>query len=446
MASTKRNWPVGRGFERFYGFLGAETNQWYPDLIYDNHPVDQPKGPEEGYHLTEDLTDKAIEFIRDAKVIAPDRPFFMYFCPGACHAPHHAPKEWIEKYKGKFDMGYDKYREIIFERQKKMGILPQDAELTPANPYVNEKSVDGKTWNPLDVTRPWDSLSADEKKLFTRMAEVYAGFLSHTDHHIGRLLDYLEEAGQLDNTIIVLVSDNGASGEGGPNGSVNENKFFNGIPDTIEENMKYLDVLGSPETYNHYPTGWAWAFNTPFKMWKRYNFEGGVADPMLVSWPKGIQAKGEVRHQFNHAIDIVPTIYECLGVEMPEVVKGYTQNPLEGTSFKYSFEKADAPDQKEIAVLCDAGLARHLAQGLESRHGSPDDRRLGPLCRGSLGALQHAGGRDRKPRPGGAIPGKAAGADRPVVLRSGQIQWLPARGPHAGRDPHCLPPADDQAA
>jgi len=355
MASSKRTWPLGRGFERFYGFLGAETNQWYPDLTHDNHPVDQPKGPEQGYHLTEDLTDKAIEFIRDAKVIAPDKPFFMYFCPGACHAPHHAPKEWIARYKGKFDMGYDKYRELIFERQKKLGILPANAELTPANPYANEKSVDGKPWNPLDVTRPWDSLSADEKKLYTRMAEVYAGFLSHTDYHIGRLLDYLEASGQLDNTLIVLVSDNGASGEGGPNGSVNESKFFNGIPDSIAENMKYLDVLGSPETYNHYPTGWASAFNTPFKMWKRYNFEGGVADPMLVSWPKGIQAKGGVRHQFTHAIDIVPTIFECLGVELPDVVKGYTQIPLEGISYKYSFESVDAPNQKETQFFAMLG-------------------------------------------------------------------------------------------
>ena len=177
----------------------------------------------------------------------------MYFCPGACHAPHHAPKEWIEKYKGKFDMGYDKYREIVFERQKKMGILPQDAELTPANPYVNEKSVDGKPWNPLDVTRPWDSLSADEKKLFTRMAEVYAGFLSHTDYHIGRLLDYLEEAGQLDNTIIVLVSDNGASGEGGPNGSVNENKFFNGIPDTHRGEHEVPGRAGQPRDLQPLP-------------------------------------------------------------------------------------------------------------------------------------------------------------------------------------------------
>jgi arylsulfatase A-like enzyme len=360
MASTKRNWPVGRGFERYYGFLGGETNQWYPDLVYDNHYAEQPSQPSspdewaEGkvdYHLTEDLTDKAIEFIRDAKVIAPDKPFFMYFCPGAAHAPHHAPKEWIDKYKGKFDMGYDRYREIIFERQLKMGIMPPGTELTPANPYAGETSVEGKPWNPVDVTRPWDQLSAEEQALFARMAEVYAGFLSHADHHIGRLLDYLEESGQLDNTIVVLVSDNGASGEGGPNGSVNENKFFNGVPDKVEDNLPYLDKLGSPETYNHYPTGWAWAFNTPFKMWKRYNFEGGIADPLVISWPKGMKSRGEIRHQYNHATDIVPTIYDCLGVEMPQEVKGFKQIPLEGQSFRYSFDDADAPTEKETGFF-----------------------------------------------------------------------------------------------
>jgi arylsulfatase len=347
MASTKRNWPVGRGFERYYGFLGGETNQWYPDLIYDNHPVDQPRTPEEGYHLTTDLTDKAIEFIKDSKMIAPDKPFFMYFCPGACHAPHHAPKEWIEKYKGKFDMGYEKYRELVFDRQKQLGIFPEDAVLTPLNPYAGEKSADGKPWNPVDVVRPWDSLSDDEKRLFSRMAEVYAGFLSHADHEIGRLLAFLEETGQRENTIIVLVSDNGASGEGGPNGSVNENKFFNGIPDSIDENLQYLEELGSPATYNHYPVGWAWAFNTPFKMWKRYNFEGGVADPMVVSWPKGIKAKGELRHQFLHATDIVPTMYDLAGVDMPDVVKGFTQIPLEGVSFRSTFESDAVPTPKE---------------------------------------------------------------------------------------------------
>ena len=279
LASRKAQWPVGRGFERFYGFLGAETNQWYPDLVYDNHPVDQPRSPEDGYHLTEDLTDKALEFIRDAKAVAPDKPFFLYYCPGACHAPHHAPKEWIDKYRGTFDMGYEAYRDLVFERQKRTGVVTSQAELSPVNPYIDDTSADGKGWPETDTLRPWDSLTGDEKRLFARMAEVYAGFLSHADHHIGRLLDYLEESGQLDNTIIVLVSDNGASGEGGPNGSVNENKFFNAIPDTIEANLPSLDKLGSPATYNHYPTGWACAFNTPFKLWKRYsNWEGGTAE------------------------------------------------------------------------------------------------------------------------------------------------------------------------
>jgi arylsulfatase A-like enzyme len=351
LASTKRNWPIGRGFERYYGFLGGETNQWYPDLVYDNHPVDQPATPDEGYHLTTDLTDRAIEFIKDAKVIAPDKPFFMYFCPGATHAPHHAPAEWIERYAGKFDMGYERYRELVFDRQKQLGIFPADAALTPLNPYAEETSVDGKPWNPVDVVRPWDSLADDEKRLFARMAEVYAGFLSHTDHEIGRLLAFLEQMGERDNTIVVLVSDNGASGEGGPNGSVNENKFFNGIPDDIEENLQYLDELGSPATYNHYQVGWAWAFNAPFKMWKRYNFEGGVADPMVISWPKGIDARAELRHQFLHATDVVPTMYDLLGIELPEVVKGFTQIPLEGVSFRSTFESDDVPTPKETGFF-----------------------------------------------------------------------------------------------
>jgi len=348
LASSKRQWPLGRGFERYYGFLGGETNQWYPDLIEDNHPVSQPALPEEGYHFSVDITDKAIEFIQDAKAIAPDKPFLLYYCPGAAHAPHHAPKEWIEKYKGKFDMGYEAYRELVLERQKRLGIIPEDTVLSPINPYAETTSHDGKPWSENDVVRPWDSLDDNEKKLFCRMAEVYAGFLSHADHELGRLLDHLEESGELDNTVVVLVSDNGASGEGGPNGSVNENKFFNGVPDTIEENLKQLDELGGTRTYNHYPTGWAWAFNTPFKMWKRYSsFRGGTADPLLICWPKGIQAAGEIRPQYAHAIDIVPTLYEALGVEMPEEVNGYTQKPLEGTSLAYSFDNAEAPTQKE---------------------------------------------------------------------------------------------------
>jgi arylsulfatase A-like enzyme len=347
LASSKRQWPLGRGFERYYGFLGGETNQWYPDLVHDNHPTTQPALPEDGYHLTADLTDKAIEFIQDSKSIAPDKPFFLYYCPGAAHAPHHVPKEWIEKYKGRFDMGYEAYREPVLERQKAMGILPDGAELSPINPYAETTSHDGKPWSEIDRVRPWDTLSDDEKRLFARMAEVYAGFLSQADHELGRLLDYLDGTGQLENTIVVVVSDNGASGEGGPNGSVNENKFFNGIPDSMEENLKALDKLGGTETYNHYPTGWAWAFNTPFKMWKRYaNYEGGVADPMIVSWPQGIAATG-TRRQYAHAVDIVPTLYDCLGVQLPDVVKGYPQKPLEGESFRYTFADAAAPTRKE---------------------------------------------------------------------------------------------------
>jgi arylsulfatase A-like enzyme len=255
-------------------------------------------------------------------MIVPDKPFFMYVCPGATHAPHHAPKDWIDRYRGRFDMGYERYRELVFERQQQLGILPQGAELSPLNPYAQEASVDGKPWNPVDVVRPWDSLSEDEQRLFCRMAEVYAGFLAHTDHEIGRLLDFLEESGQLENTIVVLVSDNGASGEGGPNGSVNENKFFNGIPDDIQENLNYLEELGSPATYNHYPVGWRGRSTRRSKCGSATNFEGGVADPLIISWPQGIKARGELRHQFTHATDLVPTIYDCLGVELPAVVKG----------------------------------------------------------------------------------------------------------------------------
>jgi arylsulfatase len=351
MAASKRQWPLGRGFERFYGFLGGETDQYYPDLVQDNQPAEPPSTPEEGYHLSDDLAETAIRYIRDAKVIAPQKPWLMYFCPGAGHAPHQVPKEWAEKYEGKFDMGWDAYRKKTLERQIEMGLLPEGTELPPINAYVDETSAEGKKWPETDVIRDWDSLDDDEKTLFCRMAEVYAGFVSHCDHHIGRMLDYLEESGQLDNTLVVVVSDNGASGEGGPNGSVNENKFFNGVADSLEENMKYLDVLGSPETYNHYPNGWAQAFCAPFKMYKRYSgHEGGTADPMIVSWPKGIEAKGEVRDQYCHATDIVPTIYDCLGVEPPDRVKGYTQSEIEGVSFKHTFEDAKAPTHKRAQI------------------------------------------------------------------------------------------------
>jgi len=345
-SSWKGRWPLGRGFQRFYGFLGGETHQWYPDLVYDNHTVDPPASPEQGYHLSADLADKAIRFVRDAKAVAPQKPWYMYFCPGCAHAPHHVFKEWADRYRGRFDEGYEAIRAGILANQKRMGLLPNDVELSPINPH-GEPDVTGpggQPWPQLDFVRPWDSLNDDERRLFVRMAEVYAGFVSYTDDQIGRFIDYLAESEQLDNTIIVVVSDNGASGEGGPNGSFNENKFFNNVPDTIEANLARLDDLGNPTAYNHYNTGWAWALDTPFPYWKRFaGYEGGVADPLIVSWPAGITARGEVRDQYVHAVDVVPTLYELLGVEPPNVLNGWTQSPIEGRSFAPSFADPKAP-------------------------------------------------------------------------------------------------------
>ena len=317
-------WPLGRGFERYYGFLGGDTHQYYPELVYDNHSIEPEKTPEEGYHLTEDLVDRAISFIADSKQNAPNKPFFMYFAPGAAHAPHHVPKEWADKYKGQFDGGWDAFREQVFKRQKELGIIPKDAELSRHDPDVQD----------------WTSLPADEKKLYARMMEVFAGFLTHTDHHYGRLFEFLKSIGEFDNTLIMFISDNGASSEGGPTGSVNENKFFNNVPDSLEENLRMIDQLGGPSTFNHYAWGWTFAGNTPFKRWKRETYRGGISDPFLVHWPKGIKAKGEVRAQYAHAIDMVPTVLEALGIEAPTTIKGVTQSPIEGHSFAHAFNDA----------------------------------------------------------------------------------------------------------
>jgi len=337
----KSEWPLQKGFDRYYGFLGGETNNWYPDLTEDNKFIDQPYGPEDGYHLSKDLVDQAMQMIRDQKASNPSKPWFMWLCPGANHAPHHAPKEYADRYKGKFDEGYDAYRKWVVPRMIEKGLLPADTKLEDFNPMREDQA------NPGDYVRPWEELNEQERKLFSRMAEVYAGFSEYTDEQVGRLIDYLEKSHQLENTIILYCSDNGASGEGGPNGSVNENKFFNNYPDELSENMKYLDVLGGPETYNHYPTGWAAAFSAPYKMFKRYSeYAGGTACPMVISWPKGIKAKGEVRNQYHHAVDLVPTILECIGIEMPDTYRGVKQHALSGVSMKYSFE-ADGPTKKK---------------------------------------------------------------------------------------------------
>ena len=331
-AGPYERWPLGRGFERYYGFMGGDTHQYYPDLTYDNHRVEPEKTPAEGYHLTEDLADKAIGFIADSKQVAPNKPFFMYFCTGAMHAPHHAPKEWIDKYKGKFDDGWEAYREQTFARQKEMGIAPADAELSRHDPDV----------------KPWDQCSPEEQKLYARMMEVFAGFLSHTDYHIGRLLDFLKSIGEFDNTLIMVLSDNGASSEGGPTGSVNENLFFNFVPESLEENLAAMDELGGPKYFNHYPWGWTWAGNTPFRRWKRETYRGGISDPFIVHWTNGIKAKGEIRTQYAHAIDMVPTVLEALGIEPPTSVKGVAQSPIEGVSLAQSFADAQAESKHMV--------------------------------------------------------------------------------------------------
>ena len=269
-------WPLGRGFERYYGFLGGDTHQYYPELVRDNSQTEPPRTPEEGYHLTPDLVEKAKAMIADSKQVAPNKPFFMYFCPGAMHAPHHVPKEWADKYKGKFDAGWDAYREQVFAKQKQIGIVPANTTLSRHDPDVQD----------------WKKLSADERRLYARMMEVFAGFLEHTDHYIGELIAFLKEIGEYENTLIMVVSDNGASAEGGPTGSVNEGKFFNNVPDDLKQNLAAIDDLGGPKYFNHYAWGWTHAGNTPFRRWKRETYRGGTSDPFIDHLAEGHQGQG----------------------------------------------------------------------------------------------------------------------------------------------------------
>ncbi len=328
-AGPFHRWPLGRGFERFYGFLGGETNQWYPDLVEDNRSVDAPSLPEDGYHLSSDLADQAIRMILDAHVNAPDKPFFLYYATGCGHAPHHVPTEWADRYAGRFDEGWDHYREQVLERQKELGLIPEDAELSPRDPDVPE----------------WDALDEDARRLYARFMEVYAGFVSYTDHHFGRILDTLQEIGELDNTIIMILSDNGASAEGGPVGSHNEMMFFNNVAESTEDNLAKIEELGGPLSYNHYPWGWAWSGNTPFRRWKRETYRGGATDPFIMAWPRGITARGEVRTHYAHAIDMMPTILHVLGIDPPTAIRGVAQSPLEGVSFAPSFDNPDAASE-----------------------------------------------------------------------------------------------------
>ena len=329
-------WPTGGGgFEYFYGFIGGEASQWYPTLYEGTTPVEPEKSPEEGYHLVEDMTNKAIGWISQQKFLAPDKPFFIYFAPGATHAPHHVPKEWADKYKGKFDEGWDKLREETLARQKKLGVVPQDCQLTAPNKEVPA----------------WKDMPEAFKPFLRREMEVYAGYMEYTDHQVGRMVDGLKKLGILEDTLIYyIIGDNGASAEGGINGCFNEMSYFNGLQgfETHEYLSARLDKLGGIESYNHYAVGWALAMNTPYQWTKQVaSHFGGTRNGTIVHWPKGIKAKGEVRSQFSHVIDVAPTILEAAGIPQPESVDGIHQDPIEGTSMLYCFDDAKAADQHE---------------------------------------------------------------------------------------------------
>ncbi len=323
-------WPTMQGFDHFYGFIGGEANQWQPALYEGNKPVEMevPAGRENDYTLNENLADKAIEYIHQEKSVTPDRPFFIYYAPGATHAPHHVPQAWTAKFKGQFDQGWDKYREETIQRQLKLGIIPPDTKLTP---------------RPTDIPA-WDSLPADKKTVAIRLMETFAGYTAQTDHEVGRLLDCIDEIGQLDNTLIMWeIGDNGASMEGTLNGVFNEMVSLNGQKEDTAYIIQHLDEIGGPEAYNHFPVGWAWAMNTPFQWGKQVaSHFGGTRNPIVISWPNRIKDKGGIRSQFHHVIDIAPTILEAAGIPEPVEVNGVWQRPIEGVSMMYSFDDPNA--------------------------------------------------------------------------------------------------------
>ncbi len=328
-------WPTGSGFEYFYGFVAGETNQWYPAIHEGTKVVEPPKTPEEGYHFMEDMTDRAIAWVRQQRLLAGDKPFFMYFAPGATHAPHHVPKEWADKYKGNFDQGWDKLREETFARQKQLGVIPQHCELTK---------------RPNEIPS-WDSQTPEFQRVLAREMEVYAGFFSFADYHIGRLIDALDQIEALDDTLIYyIIGDNGASAEGTPQGTFSEMIPFNGMNalETVEFLTERIDKLGGPEAYNHYAVGWAHALDTPYQWTKQVaSHWGGTRNGTIVRWPKGINAKGELRHQFHHVIDVAPTILEAAQLPEPYMVNSVGQVPMQGVSMRYSFDDANAAERRE---------------------------------------------------------------------------------------------------
>lgn len=324
-------WPNGLGFDYFYGFVGGDTSQWQPNLFRNTSPI-YPYVGKPNWNLTTAMSDEAIYWLKQLKGIAPEKPFFLYYVPGGTHAPHHPTPEWIAKFKGKFDGGWNKYREETFERQKQLGVIPQNAKLT--------------AW-PKEYLKDWDALTPEEKKMFARQAEVYAAYLAYTDHEIGRVIQAVEDLGELDNTLIIYISgDNGSSSEGTLIGTPNEVASFNGIEVPVDKQLKYFyDLWGSDQTYPHMAVAWTWAFDTPFKWTKQVaSFFGGTRQGMAIAWPKSIKDSGGIRHQFHHVIDIVPTILEAAGIKAPNMVDGIAQKPMEGVSMAYTFNKANAKE------------------------------------------------------------------------------------------------------
>lgn len=325
-------WPLGRGFQRFYGFMNGSTDQYHPELIEDNHAVEPPRAPEEGYHLTADLVDKTISMLGNHISLAPDRPFFVNLAFSAGHFPHQVPSDYIDRYIGVYEDGWDACRAARLQRQKDFGLVPAATELPPGNPGVEN----------------WDSLPADQRRVALRLQQAYAGFLEYTDEQFGRLLAYLEKTGTLENTLIVLISDNGASVDCGPEGTTNILRRFNQIPESTERNLAEIDLIGGPRSFTNYPWGWAQASNTPLRLYKSFTHGGGVRDPMIVSWPKGIAQPGGVRHQFHHVVDITPTVLEICGIAAPATMKGVPQIPVHGTSFAYTFDQPDSETRKDV--------------------------------------------------------------------------------------------------
>jgi arylsulfatase len=354
-------WPTGSGFDHFYGFIGGETNQYFPAIYDGTTPVEPSKTPEQGYHFTEDMTDKAIGWVRQQRSLMPDKPFFVYYAPGATHAPHHVPKEWSDRYRGRFDAGWDAIRAETFARQQELGVIPPDAELTA---------------RPEEIPA-WDDMPDDLKPVLARQMEVYAGFLEHTDHHVGRLLDTLDDMDVLDETLVFyIIGDNGASAEGTINGSFNETLIFNGAADfeTPESLIARIDEFGTPTAYNHYAVGWAHAMDTPYQWTKQVaSHWGGTRNGTIVQWPNGFEAKGELRNQFCHVVDVAPTVLDVAGLPEPAFVNGIQQEPMHGASMRALFDDAGAPEHHELQyfeMFCNRGIY-HRGWTAVTRHSTP---------------------------------------------------------------------------